>query len=94
MELKWKAAFGIAALNDALDLTPAGSAPILGNALDIGTNIALWPVLKTRRSLITSVEYLPGMDRLPVYTATVSYAYLQRHEDELGGQGMREIEIV
>lgn len=96
MERKWKAAFGVAALNDALDFTPVGSTPIVGNALDLATNIALWPVLRTRRSLITAVEYVPGMDLLPVYTGTVYYAYQKKNQDgddlTLDG-GMKQIEI-
>ena len=82
MKLRWKAAFGIAALNDLVDLTPLGSAPVIGDVLDLLTNIALWPVLKTRRNLLTSVEYLPGADFLPVYTATVYYSYQKEEKTQ------------
>ena len=88
MERKWKFAFGVAATNDILDLTPIGILPFSGTAIDIASNIALWPVLRTRRSLFTLIEYLPGADPLPVYTATVLYAYSQRKEG-----GKRDIEI-
>lgn len=80
MELKWKLAFGVALANDILDLTFIGMLPVIGTVLDIISNIALWPVLKTRRSLLTAIEYVPGADPLPIYTLTVFYAYRKRQE--------------
>ena len=88
MKNKWKFAFGVAATNDLLDITPIGALPFSGTLVDILSNILLWPVLKTRRSLITIIEYLPGFGALPVYTATVLYAYSRRESD-----GKRKIEV-
>jgi hypothetical protein len=88
MERKWKFAFGIAAANDLLDLTPAGASPVPSIFIDIVTNIVLWPALKSRRSLLTLADYIPVIGTLPIYTATVAYAYSHRHEDT-----KREIEV-
>jgi len=88
MENKWKFAFGVAATNDLLDITPVGALPFSGAIVDIISNILLWPVPKTRRGMIILVEYILGLGALPVYTATVLYAYLRREDD-----GKRQIEV-
>ena len=80
MKRRWKIAFGVAAANDLLDLTPIGSSPFPGVLINLVSNVVLWPVLKTRRSLLTLLDYVPFVSVLPVYTLTVLYSYIQREE--------------
>ena len=91
MQLRWKLAFGLALLNDFLDLVGIGSVPIAGDVIDALTSAALWKVIGRRYTTATLLEFIPGFDILPIYTATVSYAYLQDQESQKTGK--RDIEV-
>jgi hypothetical protein len=91
MRLKWKLAFGLALLNDFLDLTGIGSIPIVGDILDALTSAALWKVIGGKYTTATLLEFIPGFDILPIYTATVSYAYLQKEKRQ--DKGKRKVKV-
>lgn len=78
MDLRWKASFGLALLNDILDLAGIGAIPVIGDIFDLITSALLWKTLGTSYTLPTLIEFIPGADFLPIYTATVSLAYYRR----------------
>ncbi len=91
MRLRWRIAFALALFNDVLDLVGVGSIPIIGDVIDLATSALLWGTLGTRYTLPTALELIPGMDVLPIYTATVSWAYYQREHDVQSG--MTDVEV-
>mgnify|MGYP006875070699 CR=1 FL=1 len=94
MRRKWRFAFGLAVFNDFLDLTSVGSIPVVGDLLDVGTSLALWKTLGTRKTMPTILEFVPGLDYLPIYTMTVSWAYLENEKVEgLNEDGMIDVEV-
>lgn len=74
-ERKWFLAFGVALVNDALDLAGIGSIPIIGDVLDLASSMILWRFLGKNYSVPTVLEFVPGLDFLPTYTSIVVLAY-------------------
>lgn len=89
MKNKWKLLFGISLFNDLLDLAGIGSIPIIGDIIDLASSAVLWRSLGTRPVIPTLLEFIPGLDLLPIYTATVAWAYYKEED----GEGMEEVEI-
>jgi hypothetical protein len=75
MKLKWRIAFGVAMFNDALDLAEVDSVPLIGDTIDIASSAVLWKILGRRYAAPTLLEIVPRLNRLPIYTATVTFAY-------------------
>ncbi len=90
MRLRWRIAFALALFNDVLDIMGVGSVPVIGDAIDVATSALLWGTLGTRYTLPTALELIPGMDVLPIYTATVSWAYYRK---ERGREGKVDVEV-
>lgn len=80
MERHWKIAYAAALFNDLLDIAGIGSIPIIGDIIDLATSTVFWKILGRNYTLPTLLEFIPGVDILPIYTATATYAYLQREE--------------
>lgn len=72
---RWRIAFTAAILNDSLDLVGIGTVPILGDVLDAATSLLIWKLTGKKKAAATLIEFIPGADILPFYTATVAYAY-------------------
>ena len=92
MERRWKLAFAAAVFNDLFDLTGIGSIPLLGDVLDLATSAALWKIMGGRRTLPTLLEFIPGLDILPIYTATVTWSYYT-DQKKPGKHEEREIKV-
>lgn len=90
MRLRWRIAFALALFNDVLDLMGVGSIPVIGDVIDVATSALLWGTLGTRYTLPTALELIPGMDVLPIYTVTVSWAYYRK---EGGQDGKRDVQV-
>lgn len=91
MRRKWQTAFGLAAFNDFLDISGIGSVPVMGTLLDLATSALLWRTIGRKRTLPTILEFIPGINVLPIYTFTVAGSYYA--EEKMTDQGMRRIEI-
>lgn len=81
MERRWQTAFGLAAVNDALDISGIGSVPIFGTVLDVITSALLWRTLGTKKTAVTLLEFIPGLKLLPIYTLTVTGSYYTREKN-------------
>lgn len=82
MKLKWKTAFSLAILNDLVDIAGIGSIPIIGDVLDVITSALLWGTLGTSYTIPTFLEFIPGMDFLPIYTIMVSLRYYKKEKSD------------
>lgn len=80
MKLKWKITFGVALFNDILDLIGIGAIPIIGDVIDMGTSVLFWKTLGKNYTLPTLLEFIPGVDVLPIYTVTAAWAYYQEKQ--------------
>lgn len=93
MRLRWKLAFGMAVFNDFLDLVGIASVPLVGDLLDVATTGLLWKTMGTKYTLPTLLEFVPGLDVLPIYTLTVAWAYRMDEELAPSKKGMHDIEV-
>lgn len=93
MRTKWKLALGFALFNDILDLAGIGSVPIIGDMIDLASSAVLWKTLGARPTVPTLLEFVPGLDMLPIYTATVLWFYYQEENMDLERRKKREVEI-
>lgn len=75
MKRKWKFAFGLAVLNDMVDILGIGSVPVIGTVLDLITSALLWRTLGTSYTIPTVLEFIPGVNILPIYTTLVTLRY-------------------
>jgi hypothetical protein len=104
---KWFAGLGVALLNDVNDYVGFGALPLVGDALDMATSAALYPLIGTKNTAFTLIEFIPGADYLPTYTSAVLYSWHKDDESELLGgyfkdknvdggtsqKGMKEVDI-
>jgi len=79
MSEQWKNAFRLAVLNDLIDLTPLGAAPLIGDLHDALTTILSAHIApeyaKTKAFLIQLAEFLPFSDLIPIHTIAIVKAY-------------------
>ncbi|MFB6116250.1 MAG: hypothetical protein ABEK10_01950 [Candidatus Nanosalina sp.] len=79
---RWRIAFTAALLNDSLDLIGIGTVPLIGDALDAATSLIIWKLTGEKKVAAALIEFMPGADIIPLYTATVAYAYYKNLEKD------------